>query len=64
MTTVDEEWPIFTRLCRRHAPTGGVTDVWIAAAVLRLGEHFVTCDRGFRRLLPADQLTVLDPAAP
>ena len=36
-------------------------DAWIAAAVIHLDEHFVTFDRGFRRLLPASALTVLDP---
>lgn len=64
MVAVSNEWPAFARLCREHAPAGGnVTDAWIAASVLLLDEHLATFDRGFRRLLPPHQLTVLDPTA-
>lgn len=64
MPRVGPEWPVFEDLFREHEPTGGsVTDAWIAAAVLHLGEHFVTFDRGFQRLLPPEQLTLLSPSA-
>ena len=60
-----DEWPRFADLYRQYEPRGGgVTDIWIAAAVLTLGEHLVTLDRGFRKLLPPDQLTVPAPNAP
>ncbi len=36
-----------------------VPDAWLAASVIGLGEHLVTFDAGFRRLLPRRQLTVL-----
>lgn len=64
MPELGAEWPVFVRLYEQHAPAArAVTDLWIAAAVLHLGEHLVTLDRGFRRLLPPPQLTVLDPAS-
>lgn len=54
------EWPLVVQLCRTHGITGPpVTDAWIAASVLHLGEHLATFDRGFRRLLPPRHLTVL-----
>jgi len=56
------EWPRLAELCARHVLSGKVlTDAWIAATVLHLGEHLVTFDRGFRRLLPPRHLTVLAP---
>ncbi len=64
VATLGPEWPRFAQLYLEHNPVGGsVTDAWIAAAVLQLGEHFVTFDRGFQRLLPAGRLTALDPTA-
>ena len=64
LAPVGAEWQQFAEFYRKYAPTrGGVTDAWIAAAVLHLDEHLVTLDRGFRKLLPPDQLTLLDPAA-
>lgn len=65
VATLGPEWPRFANLYLRHTPEGGaVTDAWIAAAVLHLGEHLATFDRRFHRLLPDPQLTVLDSAAP
>ncbi|GAB5537482.1 MAG: type II toxin-antitoxin system VapC family toxin [Rubricoccaceae bacterium] len=62
-----DEWAAFVDLCQTHALTGNtVPDAWIAAAVRDHHEHLVTFDRGFRRLLPQNRLTVLEPdsAAP
>lgn len=54
------EWARVAALCEQHGLAGpGLSDVWIAATVLHLGEHLVTFDRGFRRLLPPRHLTVL-----
>ena len=36
-----------------------VTDAWIASTVEACGEHLVTFDRDFTRLLPARDLTLL-----
>ncbi|HEY0776671.1 MAG TPA: TA system VapC family ribonuclease toxin [Gemmatirosa sp.] len=56
------EWPRVVELCTTHQLAGDIlTDAWIAATVLHLGEHLVTFDRGFRRLLPPRHLTVLTP---
>mgnify|MGYP002778022266 CR=1 FL=1 len=56
------EWAQVAALCARHGLAGPIlSDAWIAATVLHLGEHLVTFDRGFRRLLPPRHLTVLAP---
>lgn len=55
------EWPAVARLCETHRMAGNdVADAWIAGAVLDHHEHLVTFDRGFRRLLPRGQVTVLE----
>ena len=60
---LESEWRAFAALCRDQDLRGNdVPDAWIAAAVLDRHGHLVTFDRGFRRLLPARALTVLDPA--
>ncbi len=57
------EWPALRRLLRDHSAGGNdVPDAWIAAAVQTLGEHLVTFDRGFLRLLGRTELTLLSPA--
>lgn len=64
LASVGPEWAEFAARYRAREPVrGDVTDAWIAAAVLHLGEHLVTLDRDFLDLLPPAQLTVLDPAA-
>lgn len=61
MIQIGAEWPIFERLCRELDLTANaVPDAWIASAVIARGEHLVTFDRGFRRLLRPSQLTLLD----
>lgn len=62
MTPVGTEWPIFEHLCRELGLAGNaIPDAWIAAAVRARGEHLVTFDRDFRKLLPPSQLTILNP---
>jgi predicted nucleic acid-binding protein len=41
-----------------------LTDAWIAAAARTLGSHLVTFDRGFKRLLIRNELTLLEPQSP
>lgn len=54
------EWPTLRRLCLDKQRTGNdVPDAWLAAATLQLGEHLVTFDADFRKLLPRSQVTVL-----
>lgn len=36
-----------------------VPDVWLAASVREAGDHLVTFDIGFRRLLKRSELTIL-----
>lgn len=55
------EWPKLRRLCLDKSLVGNdVPDAWIAAAVEHLGEHLVSFDRDFRRLLGRSRLTLLD----
>ena len=62
LATQGHELPRLIDLCDRQALAGKVlTDAWIAASVLHLGEHLATFDRDFRRLLPPRHLTVLTP---
>ena len=56
------EWDRFADLCRTYDLRGNaVPDAWIAAAVRQHHERLVTFDRGFRRLLPPSNLTLLEP---
>ena len=58
------EWPLLReKLLAGHLQGNDVTDAWIAAATEALAEHLVTFDRGFRRLLPSRDLTVLESSA-
>jgi toxin-antitoxin system PIN domain toxin len=60
MATLGAEWPVLRQLCLDKKLTGNhLPDAWLAAATLHLGEHLVTFDADFRRLLPRSQVTVL-----
>jgi len=57
------EWPILRQLCLDLKLTGNDTpDAWLAASVIELGEHLVTFDSDFKKLLKRTQVTVLSPA--
>ena len=57
-----DEWPVFRALCIDKGLTANdLPDAWLAAAVIQQGEHLVTFDRDFRRLLSRSQFTRLDP---
>ena len=59
---LDGEWPVLSRLCRELGLQGNdLPDAWLAAAVLKQGEHLASFDSDFRRLLPRSQLTHLKP---
>jgi toxin-antitoxin system PIN domain toxin len=56
-----DEWPTFRALCANKALTANdLPDAWLAAAVIHQGEHLVTFDKDFRRLLGRNQFTRLE----
>jgi uncharacterized protein len=58
------EWPRLRQLCIDGQLEGNdLPDAWLAAATIHLGEHLVSFDRGFKRLLGRSQFTLLEPAA-
>jgi hypothetical protein len=58
------EWPLLReKLLTLWLAGNAIADAWIAAAKAALSEHLVTFDRDLRRLLPARDLTVLEPSA-
>jgi toxin-antitoxin system PIN domain toxin len=61
---VGAEWPMLReKVLALGARGNAIADGWIAAAAQAHGEHLVTFDRGFRRLLPARDLTLLEPVS-
>ena len=60
MPYLGAEWPIMRQLCiERKLSANAIPDAWLAAAVTHQGEHLVTFDSGFKKLLPRRQVTVL-----
>jgi len=60
MAALGGEWPVFRRLCmEKKLAANDLPDAWLAAAVMHQGEHLVTFDRDFRRLLPPRHWTLL-----
>ena len=54
------EWPKLRQLCLEKELGGNdVPDAWLSAAVAHLGEHLVTFDQDFRKLLARSQFTLL-----
>jgi predicted nucleic acid-binding protein len=54
------EWSRLRQLCLEKSLRGNdVPDAWLSSAVVQLGEHLVTFDRDFRRLLTRSQFTLL-----
>jgi uncharacterized protein len=57
------EWSKLRQLCLdKHLSGNDLPDAWLSAAVVHLGEHLVSFDRDFRKLLARGQLTLLQPA--
>ena len=57
------EWSKLRQLCIDKQLSGNdLPDAWLSAAVVHLGEHLVSFDRDFRRLLGRGQFTLLKPA--
>lgn len=56
------EWSKLRQLCLDKQLTGNdLPDAWLSAAVTHRGEHLVTFDRDFRKLLTRSQFTLLAP---
>ena len=54
------EWPLLRHLClEKQVKSNSVPDAWLAATVMQLGEHLVTFDTDFKKLLRRERLTVL-----
>jgi uncharacterized protein len=60
LATLGAEWSELRELCAAKNLSGNdVPDAWLAAATSHIGEHLVTFDRDFKKLLPRSELTVL-----
>ena len=54
------EWPIMRQLCvEKKLAANDIPDASLAATVIQLGEHLVTFDTDFKKLLKRSQVTVL-----
>lgn len=54
------EWPALSKLCADKAlAANDIPDAWLVAATLYQGEHLVSFDADFKRLLPRAQFTLL-----
>lgn len=62
LASLGPEWPKLRQLCLdKHLGGNDVPDAWLSAAVTHLGEHLVSFDRDFRKLLARGQFTLLAP---
>lgn len=60
MPALGAEWPMFRQLCiEKKLSANDIPDAWLAAAAIQFGEHVVTFDADFRKLLRRTQVTVL-----
>ena len=60
MPVVGAEWPLLRQLCLdKKLKANDLPDAWLAAVVLHLGEHLVTFDADFKKLLRRERVTVL-----
>jgi uncharacterized protein len=62
LATLGPEWPHLRQLCVDKQLVGNeLPDAWLAAAAIHLGEHVVSFDRDFRKLIGRAQFTLLGP---
>ena len=60
MPEIGAEWPRLRDLCvAKKLTANDVPDAWLAAAVRELGDHLVTFDTDFRRLLGRAEFSLL-----
>jgi toxin-antitoxin system PIN domain toxin len=51
------QWPGFKALClQTEVRPDGISDIWIAASTLQMGEILHTFDRDFKKILPTENL--------
>lgn len=63
LAALGPEWSKLRQLCLDKQLSGNdLPDAWLSAAVAQRGEHLVSFDRDFRKLLSRGQLTLLEPA--
>jgi toxin-antitoxin system PIN domain toxin len=63
LASLGPEWSTLRQLCLdRRLGGNDLPDAWLSASVAHLGEHLVSFDRDFRKLLARGQLTLLSPA--
>lgn len=63
LASLGPEWPRLRTLCLEKRLGGNdLPDAWLSASVVHLGEHLVSFDRGFRKMLARSQFTLLRPA--
>lgn len=63
LASLGPEWPKLRQICLdKQLGSNDVPDAWLAAAVVYLGEHLVSFDRVFRKLLARGRFTLLAPA--
>ena len=64
LATLGPEWPRLRQLCiEKQLKGNAVPDAWLAAATNHLGEHLVSFDRDFRKLIGRSQFTLLEAEA-
>ena len=62
MPSLGAEWPMLRQLCiDKKLTANDIPDAWLAAIVNHLGEHLVTFDADFKKLLRRTQVTLLIP---
>jgi len=62
LASLGPEWSKLRQLCLDKQLSGNdVPDAWLSAAVTHMGEHLVSFDRDFRKLLARGQFTLLAP---
>jgi uncharacterized protein len=61
LATLGPEWPKLKQLCvDKELGGNALPDAWLAAAVEQSGEHLVSFDRDFRKLLGRGRFTLLE----
>ena len=62
MPSVSIEWSVLRQLClAKKLRANDIPNAWLAATVIHLGEHLVTFDADFKKLLGRTQVTILVP---
>ncbi len=60
MPSIGAEWPFLRQICLEKQLKGNsLPDAWLASAVTYLGDHLVTFDADFKKLLRHDKVTLL-----